>query len=156
MKWLVIGNFVFILSAFAGYLGMQTVDQKLLANKAILSDQIESFPESVTTPAPTFIPRPNVSSQEINGFIERFAAQYGVDPNILRHIAVCESGFNPNAINRSYAGLYQFSASSWRKYRAEMGENTDSQLRLSAEEAVQTSAFILSTKRSYIWPNCTP
>lgn len=119
-------------------------------------------PSPKLTLAPTPSPKPKVipiapaSSQQINAFIERFAAQYGVDPNVLRHIAICESGFNPLASNLSYAGLYQFSPNSWQNYRVKMGEEMNADLRFNAEEAVQTAAFVLSRNQGYIWPSCVP
>jgi soluble lytic murein transglycosylase-like protein len=107
-------------------------------------------------PIPTPIEAVLNSSAEIHGFMDRFSGQYGVDVNILRHIAVCESGFKTNSTNGVYAGLYQFSPSTWTNYRRQMGEDTDPNLRVNAEEAVQTAAFVLSINRAYIWPNCTP
>lgn len=89
-------------------------------------------------------------------FIERFASQYSVDPNVLRHIATCESGFNANARNGPYAGLYQFGNSSWKSNRILMGEDTDPDLRYNAEESVQTAAYIISRGIKNIWPNCYP
>ena len=86
----------------------------------------------------------------------RFALQYGVDVNVLRHVAVCESGFNTNASNGPYAGLYQFSRIAWKSNRALMGEEVDFNLRFDAEEATQTAAFIISTGKTYLWPNCYP
>lgn len=117
---------------------------------------------STTSITPTTFPTTTIAlqtpftSQEINGFIDRFAVQYKVDSNVLRHIATCESGFNPLAFNKYYAGLYQFSPNAWVKYRTEMGEDTNPDLRFNAEEATQTAVFVISTNRTYIWPNCTP
>ncbi|MBU0572723.1 lytic transglycosylase domain-containing protein [Patescibacteria group bacterium] len=113
-------------------------------------------PTSTPSPSPTPIQQPVFSSEEIHGFIERFAGQYGVDPNVLRHLAVCESGFNPLAIKLNYAGLFQFSPNTWIKYRLLMGEDTDIDLRLNAEEAVQTAAYAYSIGHASIWPNCAP
>ena len=107
-------------------------------------------------PTPTPIPPPPVTSEQIHGFIERFAGQYGVDPNVLRHIAVCESGFNPLAVNGPYVGLYQFSVSAWQNNRALFGEDPDPALRYDAEESAQTAAYLLSIGKGYLWPNCQP
>ena len=112
--------------------------------------------EPTLTPTPTFIPLPQFSSQEIHAFIERFAGQYGVDPNVLRHIAVCESGFNAGSVNGDYAGLFQFSTITWKNNRIPMGEDNDPHLRFNAEEATQTAAYMLSIGKRYIWPNCMP
>lgn len=112
------------------------------------------------TPSPTKIkakPTPIVAaSQEVNEFIERFAAQYGVDKNVLRHVAICESGFNSGATNGPYAGLYQFGTNTWQNIRKEIGEDTNPDLRYVAKDAVQTAAYALAKGRGGMWPNCMP
>lgn len=115
-------------------------------------------PKARLTPTPTAKPivQPQYSSQEINGFIERFSAQYGVDPNAVRHIAICESGFNPLAEMAGYAGLFQFGKVTWANIRKEFGEDPNPDLRYNAEEAVQTAAYALSRGKVAIWPNCIP
>ena len=107
-------------------------------------------------PSPTSVVAVQVSSQQINEYMDKYAGQYGVDVNVLRHVALCESGFNPQASNLIYAGLFQFSPSTWRSYRNQMGEDNNIDLRFNAEEAVQTAAYVLSQGRGYIWPNCLP
>jgi hypothetical protein len=114
------------------------------------------IPTNTPVPANTPSHQPEFTQEQIHGFIERFAGQYGVDPNILRHIATCESGFNPKASYLYYAGLYQFSSSTWRNIRNEMGEDVDVNLRYNAEESVQTAAYALSQNKGYLWPNCIP
>ena len=122
----------------------------------------EITPTSKPTPKPTFTPppaggqQPTFTSEQIYGFTERFGAQYSVDPNVLRHIALCESGFKSNATNGAYFGLYQFGSITWTNYRKLLGEDPDPNLRLNAEEAVQTAAYALSLGKSHIWPNCAP
>ncbi|MFC1711869.1 transglycosylase SLT domain-containing protein [Patescibacteria group bacterium] len=119
-------------------------------------------PTAVPTPVPTPIPSPSpskqpvFSSEEINSFIDQYAREYSVDPNILRHIAVCESGFNPLAENLYYAGLYQFSANTWSKYQILLNEDTNPDLRFNAKAAVKTAAYVLSINQEYIWPSCVP
>jgi len=113
-------------------------------------------PTPTSTPTPTPAPVITFTLEQIYGFIERFAAQYGVSPHVLRYIAVCESGFNPLAYNVGYAGLYQFGPITWAKFRLQIGENTNPDLRFNAEEAAQTAAYALSVGRGGIWPNCLP
>lgn len=113
-------------------------------------------PTPRTTKTPTPVPVPTFTSEQINGFIDRFAAQYSVSPDVLRHIALCESGFNPKAVNAGYAGLYQFGVLTWKNLRKEFGEDSNPDLRLNAEEAVQTAAYAISVGKSGIWPNCFP
>lgn len=73
-------------------------------------------PKPTKKPTPKPSPQPQFSSEQVNGFVDRFAGQYGVDPNVLRHIAICESGFNPAAYNAGYAGLFQFGSVTWKNW----------------------------------------
>lgn len=114
---------------------------------------ISPTPKITQSPMPKSTPAP---ASEVNSFIERFSAQYAVDPNVLRHIAICESAFRSNAVNNGYAGLYQFGKITWENIRSEIGEDTNPDLRLSAEESVQTAAYALSKGKGRIWPNCVP
>ncbi len=102
------------------------------------------------------VPQPTFNLEQINALIERFGSQYGVDPNVLRYIAICESNFNPLAINGPYAGLYQFGPITWQNNRQLMNEDINPDLRFNAEEAIQTAAFVLSIGRGGVWPNCLP
>lgn len=113
-------------------------------------------PSPIPNPTQTPVPQPQFTSEQINGFIERFAAQYQVSADILRHIALCESGFNPLAFNSGYGGLYQFAFITWQNLRTEMGEDPEEVLRFNAEEAVQTAAYVLHKGSDGIWPNCVP
>lgn len=113
-------------------------------------------PTKKPTPTPTPVSQPVLSSEEINALIDRFAGQYGVDPNVLRHLAICESGFRQFAESAGYAGLFQFGPITWSNIRKEIGEDTDPNLRYNAEEAAQTAAYAFSEEKTAIWPNCTP
>ncbi len=121
-----------------------------------LSPTPSPSPKPTITPTPTPIPQPKITSSEIHSFMERFAGQYGVDVNVLRHIAVCESGFNPIAVNGPYAGLFQFNITAWKNNRSLMGEDLDPNLRFNAEEAIQTAAYLVSKGKRNLWPNCYP
>ncbi len=112
----------------------------------------EGTPKPKPTPIP--VPQPKFTSQQINEFIDRFASQYGVSPDVLRYIAICESGFNPSAKNYVYAGLYQFNATTWKNLRLKIGEDTNADLRFNAEEAVQTASYAVSIGDHAIWPHC--
>ena len=149
--------------------------------KSVLSGNTEATPTSAptNTPTPTTLPTPSPSPipsptpkptpkliptpvpytpgpSEIDNLISRFSGQYGVDANLLKSIAECESEYNPLAVNKNYAGLYQFNPATWISNRASMGEDTNLDLRLSAEESIQTAAFVLSTRGGRVWPNCIP
>lgn len=118
-------------------------------------------PTSTVAPIPTVVPtfavtQIKATSEQINGFINSFGAEYKVDPNVIRHVALCESGFNPNAKNLTYGGLFQFSPTTWSSWRNKMQEDANTELRFNAEEAVQTAAFVLSLGKGSIWPNCMP
>jgi len=113
-------------------------------------------PTPSPSPTPTLILPPKIAPELIHSYIERFSAQYSVDPNVLRHLAVCESGFDPLAINGKYVGLYQFAKVTWQNNRIIMGEDINPDLRLNAEEATQTAAYLVSLGKKNLWPNCYP
>jgi len=172
--------FLFIFCALTGYFLIEQPKNTLLVSPqettptTTLPSQTPTptlTPSPSTTPSPTFIPTltptptptpipiptPSpASTSDINSLIDRFATQYGQDPNVIRHIALCESGFNSNAVNGSYLGLFQFGPVTWKNIRQQMGENPDSNLRASAEESIQTAAYALSLGKGGLWPNCLP
>lgn len=123
---------------------------------------VTKAPTPTATPKPTIIPSPTpkpvskYSPSEIYGFTQSFGGQYGIDPNVIRYIALCESGFNPAAKNYIYGGLFQFDTSTWINFRKKMGKETDPDLRYEAREAVQTAAYAMSLGKIHIWPNCQP
>ena len=114
------------------------------------------IPTPTNTPTPTPVPQPNYTSEQINQFIDQYAGQYGVSPHVLRHIVLCESGFNPLAVHSIYAGLFQFGPVTWRNNRKLINEDPNPDLRFNAEQAVKTAAYVLSIGRGGIWPNCYP
>lgn len=113
-------------------------------------------PTPTPKPTPTPIPQPTFTPEQINGFINQFAGQYGVSPDVMRHIAICESSFNAFAKQGVYAGLFQFGPVTWRNLRAKMGKSTNINLRYNAQEAAQTAAYAISLGEQPIWPNCNP
>ena len=113
-------------------------------------------PKPTRIPTPTVKPQPEFTPEQIYGFTETYGHQYGVDPNVIRHIALCESTFKSGAKNYIYAGLFQFDARTWKTYRQLMGENPDPDLRYNAKDAIQTGAFALSRGALRLWPNCQP
>jgi len=113
-------------------------------------------PKPTVKPTPTPKPQPKFTSEQIYGFTDRFGGQYAVDANVLRHIALCESGFRSEAKNYIYAGLFQFDTRTWGIYRQKMGEDPNPDLRYNAEEAMQTAAYAISLGQLRLWPNCKP
>jgi len=77
-----------------------------------------------------------------------------VSGDLLRKIALCESGYNPSAKNGIYEGMFQFSESSWISARSRMGEDVNLGLRNNAEESIKTASFMLSTGGQNAWVNC--
>ena len=113
-------------------------------------------PKPTPIPTPTPKPQPKVTSEEIYNMINKYSAEKGVDPNVIRHLAICESGFNPAAKNYIYGGLFQFAPATWKSYRNMMGMDPDPDLRFNAEEAIKTTVYIVSLGRLNGWPNCQP
>jgi len=160
-KYFVLGFiFGFLPATIIVFSGNKTEAEVLSSNIEMATPTESPTPVSTKrpTPKPTRKPTPipPITSQEINGFIDRFASQYAVDPNVLRYIAICESGFNPSAVNGAYVGLFQFGPITWMTNRVLIGENPNRELRLNAEESIQTAAYMLSTRGGKFWPNCIP
>lgn len=159
------GSFVFGNRIRSRILGISTVSTP--PPTPIVTPDPTPPPTPLATPSPTPIPtntlvptpkptRTPISSEQINSFIDRFSAQYRVDSNVIRHIAICESGFNPNAVNGPYKGLFQFGTVTWEDIRGEIGEDPDPDLRLSAEDSIQTAAYAISQGKISIWLHCNP
>ncbi len=117
------------------------------------------------TPTPTEIPTPTesptptptpitIAPADLDALFTKYSHDYSIDTELLKRIAKCESGFNPNATNSIYAGLFQFSEGLWISTRTLMGQNTDLNQRFNPEEAIRTAAFMISQNHLAIWPNC--
>ena len=167
---------VFIMLALASalstiYIGHGLITAANAPVPTLIPTQIPS-PNPTSTPSPTNTPTPTrrplptkipiptskLTSAQIYEMTNIYGNKYRVDPNILRHIAICESGFNPLADNGQYAGMYQYSISTWQSYRKAMQLNPDPILRFDPEEAIKTTAYILSLypNTQNNWPNCHP
>jgi hypothetical protein len=97
------------------------------------------------------------NKQELDNYedlFDKYGLIYGISKEKLKNIAICESGLNPKAINVFYGGLFQFSPSTWSSNRKLMGEDTDTDLRFNAEEAIKTAAFKMSRDGFGAWPHC--
>jgi soluble lytic murein transglycosylase-like protein len=100
------------------------------------------------------IPLPKFSSEQIYNLIDKYGGEYHVNPNFIRKIAICESGFNPLAKRSVYGGLFQFTSQTWSSYRRLMKLDPHPDLRFNAEEAIRTTAYILSINQAQNWPKC--
>lgn len=179
MKGAVTGIAVLISSSLVtGYTWLtqkETPKMALVSPVVIVTPTIEITPTPVATisatPTPIasvsaepkkkvakkIIPTPTMEKGEIvSGFVDKYSTEYGLNPNVVRHLAMCESGFRTNATNGKYVGLFQYDSQTWIRIRTEMGKTTDPELRYSAEEAIRTTAFALSKGKSGLWPNCVP
>jgi len=92
---------------------------------------------------------------DIHSAFKEYSQKYGVDEGLLKKIAECESGFNPEAVNGPYAGMFQFTSSSWISTRTEMGLNADPDLRFNGSESIRTAAFKISKYGTSAWPVCS-
>jgi len=109
------------------------------------------------TPSTTPTPQPIVASPtDLDSLFTRYSDEYHIDREVLKRIAACESGFNTTSHNTTYgyAGMYQFAESSWTTVRARMGEDTNPELRFSAEESIKTAAYHIANGGRGAWPNC--
>jgi len=112
------------------------------------------------TPTPTIISSPTPSpiivlEKDLDNLFTKFSNEYGVDKNLLKKIANCESGLNLNADSGNYKGLFQFSEQTWINARNLMGVDPEKGLCFNAEESIRTAAFLISQGRVNIWPTCS-
>lgn len=113
-------------------------------------------PKPTIKPTPTPKPQPEFTSEQIYNMINKYSGEKGVDPNVIRRLAICESGFNPKARNYIYGGLFQYAPATWKSYRKMMGADPDPDLMFNAEEAIKMTVFIVAQGKLYHWPNCQP
>lgn len=116
-------------------------------------------PSPTLTPSPTATPSPTlvpviILPEDLDKLFTKYCDEYSVDKELLKRIAKCESGLNPNAGSNKYAGLFQFAEPIWIQTRTLLGQNPDTSLRFNAEEAIKTAAFMISQGHFGIWPNC--
>lgn len=152
-----------------------TPDPSLVLGKTEMSEsagQLEPSPDPTTTPQPTLqrtispskapatkAPQPTATPDiaappHLEPVFDRYAAEYGVDKNLLKKVAKCESSFNAGAVNGPYAGMYQYSESRWIENRQIMGLDPNPELRFNADEAIKTAAFFMVRGGITMWPNC--
>lgn len=109
-----------------------------------------------TIPAAVPITNPITAPEELDALFEKYASEYGVSSTVLKHIAKCESHFNPAALSKNglYGGMFQYSAPTWSSTRKAMGLDENPELRFNAEEAIRTSAFKIGNGGIGAWPTC--
>ena len=108
----------------------------------------------VPTATPTPTPVRQINAGNYEQFFDQYSSQYGVDKNLLKKIAQCESGINPDSRTDLYGGMFQFATQTWISTRSDMGLDTNPDLRFSAEEAIKTAAFKISNGGANAWKNC--
>ncbi len=105
------------------------------------------------TPVPTITPTP-ISYTQLEDLFTKYSGSESISRELLRKIAVCESGLNPNARNGIYGGLFQFSEGSWITTRRKMNMDTNPNLRFDLEQSIRTAAFKMALDGPGAWPNC--
>jgi hypothetical protein len=115
-------------------------------------------PTAIPTKTPTPTPHltsPPISALDFDHWFDQYSSEYGVDRRKLWLIAACESELHTNAQNHNYAGLYQFTPSSWQSIRKQMGRDTNPDIRFNAEESIRTAAYKISISGFSSWPACS-
>lgn len=126
----------------------------LVQKKVLPSPTPTSLPTFTPTPTPTSPPAIPTIITNFETYFEQFASQYGVDKELMKQIARCESGFNPESRNGTYGGMFQFAESTWVTTRSEMGKDTNTDLRFSAQDAIETAAFKIGRHGAGAWSGC--
>ncbi|OGD83594.1 hypothetical protein A2572_04840 [Candidatus Collierbacteria bacterium RIFOXYD1_FULL_40_9] len=130
---------------------MTTIAAEEKTPMATVTPTIKKVVSPKPKPTPTKEPFENVSK-----LLDKYSEQYGLDVNVVRHLALCESGLRSNATNGKYVGLFQYDSQTWKTIRAQMSLDTEPALRYSAEESIKTTAYALSKGKRRLWPNCVP
>ena len=91
---------------------------------------------------------------DLETLFAKFSEEYQADKELLKRIARCESGFNPEAVNGIYAGMFQFAPQSWVSVRNGMGLDTKTDLRTNVEESIRTAAYMIGHGQASAWPSC--
>jgi soluble lytic murein transglycosylase-like protein len=111
--------------------------------------------QPIATPTMQPTPQPIASGNtDLETLFDQYSGAYNISKDQLKKIAQCESGFNPNADSGTYAGMFQFSATTWASTRGQMGLDPNPDLRKNTEESIKTTAYMLSQGRETAWPNC--
>lgn len=106
-------------------------------------------PTNTPTPIPTIISPGNLDS-----LFDKYANEHHIDKELLKKIAKCESGFNQEASNGPYLGMFQFTEQTWISTRTAMGQDSNPDLRKNTEESIKTAAYKLSQGASSAWSGC--
>ena len=161
-----------LLSGQPAYTSNQSYNTQLYSSEllcretSVTTDPIEYKPEknaviknTQTAPNQAVAPvvhRVTNTPDELEQFFEQYASEYGISSETLKIIAKCESNFNAQIVSKNglYAGLYQYSAATWKSTRKQMGLEENPDLRFDAQEAIRTSAFKISRGGISAWPTC--
>ncbi|MGH7203605.1 MAG: transglycosylase SLT domain-containing protein [Candidatus Levyibacteriota bacterium] len=111
---------------------------------------------TIPSPTPTPLPQPTIAvATDLESLFSEYSNTYHVSEDLLKHIARCESGFNPTSNNSGmYLGMFQFSAGTWSSNRNRMGLDPNADLRTDPEEAIRTAAYVISVSGTGAWPVC--
>lgn len=123
-------------------------------------------PTATPTPKPTRIPTPTTiptstpvpkAPAGMEPIFSQMAEKYHVDVNLLKKIANCETHFNPGVVSKNelYAGMFQFTVSTWQSNRNAMGMDANPDLRLGIPESIETAAYMISKGGASAWPECS-
>lgn len=78
-------------------------------------------------------------------YVEQYAAEYGVDKNLVYAVIRTESSFDPNAVSSADAeGLTQITPETFEWLCTKLGENPDDLSLFDPETSVKYGAFFLS------------
>lgn len=94
----------------------------------------------------------DMSFEEARQLTDKYAAQYGVDANLMTSIIACESGYYQYAKNSrsSASGYGQFLSSTWRSTMRAMGEDPNISP-FDGEKNIEATAYLLSVRGASPW-----
>jgi hypothetical protein len=125
---------------------------------ATLSPTVKPTISPTPKPTPSPLPTPTpivIAPENLEPLFSEFSSIFGVDANLLKKIAQCETHFNNAVSAPPYAGMFQFTETTWQTYRKLMGKDPDINLRFGARESIETAAYVLSLGKLHLWPACS-
>jgi hypothetical protein len=129
----------------------KTYKPAVLASKTEVNQAVTPQTPPAQAPIPAVRTYPE---SQYEAWFEQYGSQFGVEPELLKKIAYCESHYNPGAQNGPYGGMYQYLDSTWQATRNLMGLDPDPNLRFDAEQSIMTSAFKIKAGGIRAWPVC--
>ncbi len=129
-------------------------EKNKVVSVAVVNKTNTDIPKNTSTAVQKKPANGSVPETGFDDIFAKYGEEYGVNADLLKHIAICESGMNPDAVNGPYGGIFQFHPGTWASNRRAMGLTDSESLRFNIEESIRTAAFKINRDGVGAWPVC--